>query len=94
VSCERVVPTAELTAAAPVQTLRIQRWMVHGVVEAPHGAHFTACDPDYGRDEAFQKEYAKAAADPTAWAAFTDRYLSTDEAGYQAAVAARTGVAA
>jgi glutaconate CoA-transferase subunit A len=94
VSCERVVPTSELTATAPVQTLRIQRWMVHGVVEAPHGAHFTSCDPDYGRDEAFQKEYAKAAADPTEWAAFTDRYLSSDEAGYQAAVAARTGVAA
>jgi len=94
VSCERVIPTAELTAAAPVQTLRIQRWMVHGVVEAPHGAHFTSCDPDYGRDESFQREYAKAATDPTAWAAFTDRYLSLDEAGYQAAVAARAGVAA
>src|SRR5215467_8228420 len=39
VSCERVVPTPELTATAPVQTLRIQRWMVAGVVEAPRGAH-------------------------------------------------------
>ncbi len=34
VSCEKVVPTPELTATAPVQTLRIQRWMVAGVVEA------------------------------------------------------------
>jgi glutaconate CoA-transferase subunit A len=93
VSCERVVPTAELTATAPVQTLKIQRWMVRGVVEAPRGAHFTSCEPDYGRDEAFQREYAKAATDPTAWAAFTDRYLSSDEAGYQAAVADRAGVA-
>jgi glutaconate CoA-transferase subunit A len=49
--------------------------MVHGVVEAPRGAHFTSCDPDYGRDEAFQREYADAAADPQAWAAFYDRYL-------------------
>src|SRR6185369_765978 len=38
VSCERVVPTAELTKDAPVQTLIVQRWMVRGVVEAPGGA--------------------------------------------------------
>jgi glutaconate CoA-transferase subunit A len=89
VSCERVVPTAELTAAAPVQTLRIQRWMVAGVVEAPRGAHFTSCAPDYGRDEEFQREYASAAGDEAAWAAFRASYLDRDEDGYQAAVAAR-----
>ncbi|HEX9065977.1 MAG TPA: CoA-transferase [Streptosporangiaceae bacterium] len=88
VSCEQVVPTAGLTATAPVQTLRIQRWMVAGVVEAPGGAHFTSCEPDYGRDEEFQRRYAAAAADPAAWAAFHDRFLGTDEAGYAAAVAA------
>ncbi|MGN9910127.1 CoA transferase subunit A [Phytohabitans sp. LJ34] len=90
VSCERVVPTPELTAAASVQTLRIQRWMVRGVVEAPNGAHFTSCDPDYGRDEDFQREYAAAAADPGLWRAFEDRYLAGDERAYQAAVAARS----
>ena len=37
--------------------------MVDGVVEAPGGAHFTSCVPDYDRDEAFQREYAAAAAD-------------------------------
>jgi glutaconate CoA-transferase subunit A len=68
--------------------------MVRGVVEACNGAHFTSCEPDYGRDEAFQGEYAAAAADPTAWAAFHDTYLSGDEASYQAAVAARTAVPA
>jgi glutaconate CoA-transferase subunit A len=89
VSCERVVPTPELTATAAVQTLRIQRWMVAGVVESPLGAHFTSCDPDYGRDEEFQREYAGAAAGPAAWARFRAAYLDGDEAGYQAAVAAR-----
>ncbi len=74
-SCERIVPTAELTELAPVQRLLIQRWMVHGVVEAPGGAHFTSCEPDYGRDEEFQREYASAAADPASWAAFQSRYL-------------------
>jgi len=87
VSCERIVTTEELTATAPVQTLRIHRWMVRGVVEAPRGAHFTSCDPDYGRDEDFQLRYANAARDATAWAAFRDRYLDSDEAAYQAAVA-------
>ena len=37
--------------------------MTDGVVEAPIGAHFTECVPDYGRDEAFQKEYAASAKD-------------------------------
>jgi glutaconate CoA-transferase subunit A len=91
VSCEKVVPTPDLTADAPVQTLRIQRWMITGVVQAPRGAHFTSCDPDYGRDEAFQREYASSAADPRAWAGFRASYLDVDEAGYQAAVAARCG---
>src|SRR5262249_14487662 len=94
VSCERVVATAGLTASGPVQTLRIQRWMVSGVVEAPGGAHFTSCDPDYGREQEFQRAYASAAADPAAWADFRSVYLDLDEAGYQAAVAARRPKAA
>jgi glutaconate CoA-transferase subunit A len=87
VSCERIVPTAEL---GELTRLRIPRWMVAGVVEAPHGAHFTSCVPDYDRDEAFQKEYVEAAKDPAAWAAFSASYLEVaDEAAYQAAVARR-----
>jgi glutaconate CoA-transferase subunit A len=87
VSCERIVPTPQLAADAHVSTLRIHRWMVHGVVEAPNGAHFTSCVPDYERDEDFQREYATAAADPQRWAEFQSAFLSSDEAGYQAAVA-------
>jgi glutaconate CoA-transferase subunit A len=87
VSCERIVPTAEL---GELTRLRIPRWMVAGVVEAPGGAHFTSCVPDYDRDEAFQKDYVAAAKDPAAWAAFSASYLEVaDEAAYQAAVAGR-----
>jgi glutaconate CoA-transferase subunit A len=86
VSCERIVPTAEMSAAGPA-TMRISRWMVAGVVEAPHGAHFTSCVPDYGRDEAFQAEYVRAAKDAELWPQFVAKYLSGDEADYQAAVA-------
>jgi glutaconate CoA-transferase subunit A len=82
-SCERIVATEEL---GELTRRRIARWMVHGVVEAPGGAHFTSCTPDYERDEKFQKEYATAAKDPQAWEAFRERFLSGDEPAYQQAV--------
>ncbi|MQW74377.1 acyl CoA--acetate/3-ketoacid CoA transferase subunit alpha [Nocardioides sp. dk4132] len=85
VSTEKIVPTEELGASAP-QTLLVSRIFTDAVVEAPNGAHFTTCEPDYGRDEAFQKHYAASAKDPDAWKAFTERFLSGDEAAYQAAV--------
>jgi glutaconate CoA-transferase subunit A len=70
----------------PPQTLLLNRAMVHGVTETPNGAHFTSCVPDYGRDEAFQKRYAAAAADPEEWRRFTQTYLEKDEAAYQQAI--------
>jgi glutaconate CoA-transferase subunit A len=89
VSCERVVSTQAMLAEGSFHTLRINRAMVDGVIEAPNGAHFTSCEPDYGRDEAFQREYAAAAADPEAWRVFAERYLGGDERDYQEAVRAR-----
>ena len=86
-SCERVVPTEALLAGGPLQSLSINRMMVQGVVEAPNGAHFTECPPDYGRDEAFQRAYAASAKDDAAWEAFRAKYLDVDEAAYQKAVA-------
>jgi len=62
VSCEQIVSTAELAAAAPPQALLLNRMMVDAVVEAPGGAGFTSCVPDYGRDEAAQRAYAEAAS--------------------------------
>jgi glutaconate CoA-transferase, subunit A len=89
VSCEKIVPTAEMSANAHPATMKISRLMVRGVVEAPNGAHFTSCVPDYGRDEKFQREYATAAGDPATWGEFTQRYLSGNEDDYQRAVAQR-----
>nr|WP_257957220.1 CoA-transferase [Nocardioides sp. B-3] len=88
VSCEQIVDTAGLTVDTPVQRLLLSRMMVTGVVETPNGAHFTNCTPDYERDEKFQRHYATSAADPDAWTGFKERFLSGDEAAYQAAVAA------
>jgi glutaconate CoA-transferase subunit A len=89
-SCERVVPTDALLNEGPVETLMIHRMMTAGVVEAPRGAHFTDCGPDYGRDEAFQRLYAATGKDPEAWAEFSSTYLEVaDEAAYREAIASR-----
>ena len=87
VSAEKIVPTADLLKEGSFHTLKINRSMVDGVIAAPNGAHFTTCEPDYGRDEAFQKAYVEAARDDESWRAFTARFLASDEAGYQRAVA-------
>ena len=86
-SVERVVPTEDLIAGGAVQTLKVSRLMTDGVIEAPFGAHFTECPPDYARDEAFQKEYAASAKDPDAWSAFRTKYIDCgDHAEYRKVV--------
>lgn len=71
VSCEKLgIDTDRLTQCT------IDPTCVTGVVEAPGGAWFTECLPDYGRDEALQKQYAATAKDPEAWAAFRAEHLS------------------
>ena len=89
-SVERIVPTGRLLDEGTFHTLRVNRLMVDGVVEAPNGAHFTSCAPDYERDESFQREYAATAKSPEAWDAFRSAYLDVDgEAEYQRAVTNR-----
>jgi glutaconate CoA-transferase, subunit A len=84
-TAERVIDTDQFASEGPIQTMCISRLSTDGVAETPGGAHFTACVPDYARDEEFQKAYVGAAGDPESWAAFKQRYLDVDEAGYQAA---------
>lgn len=77
VSCERVIPTADLLTEGPIQTLRIPRIAVTGVVEAEGGAGFTDCAPDYGRDEGAQKAYVTAAKGGDAtWSAWLEEWLA------------------
>jgi glutaconate CoA-transferase subunit A len=75
VSCEVVVPTEELLDQGCVHSLRINRMYVHGVIEAPRGAWFTSCAPDYAIDDAALDEYV-AAASPEKWPAYRDRQLA------------------
>ena len=84
-SVEQIVDTEELAAGGPVQSLKINRLMTDGIVEAPRGAHFTECVPDYPRDEAFQREYVATAKSDDAWSAFRAKYIDVTEDEYQAA---------
>ena len=85
-SVEQLVDTDEFLKLGPPQTIRINRLMTDGVVETPHGAHFTECVPDYPRDEAFQREYVASAKSDEAWDAFRAKFLDVSEDEYQAAV--------
>ena len=89
VSCEKLVESKELLAEGSLHTLRINRTLVDGVIEAPGGAHFTECPPDYGRDEAFQREYAASAKDEESWRKFRAEWLDVPESEYQKKVRAR-----
>jgi glutaconate CoA-transferase subunit A len=89
-TCEKLVRTEDFLKEGSLHTLLINRLMVDGVIETQGGAHFTECPPDYGRDEAFQREYANAARDAASWEGFARRYLALgSEREYQQAVRAR-----
>jgi glutaconate CoA-transferase, subunit A len=74
-SVENIVHTDDFLAEGPVESLRVPRHLTDAVVEAPRGAHFTSCPPDYERDESFQREYAASAKSAEAWDAFRAKYI-------------------
>lgn len=86
VTAEQVLGNGELTGHGPLSSIVLHRLLTDGVCETPRGAHFTACPPDYGRDEGFQRAYAQTARDRAAWEDFERRYLQVPEAQYLAAV--------
>lgn len=76
-AAERTYVTVEKLGLDPAlpHKLHLTRLEVSGVIEAPGGAWFTDCAPDYGRDEALQKRYADSAKNPEAFAAFAREFL-------------------
>jgi glutaconate CoA-transferase subunit A len=92
VSCERLVETGGFLDEGAEQTIRISRLWTDGVVEAPFGAHFTHCVPDYPRDEAFQRHYAASAVDAESWQSFRGTYVDIPEADYRRLARASLGV--
>jgi len=62
--------------------VRILRTLVAGVVEAPWGAHFTGCAPDYRADLTHVQEYLNAARDGSAWHDYLERYIYRSNRDY------------
>ncbi len=87
VTCERLIETDRLLDEGSVHTLRVNRSMVDGVIEAPLGAHFTSCEPDYQVPGRWLKEYAGAARDADAWETYRSRYVDVSDDEYRKAVA-------
>jgi glutaconate CoA-transferase subunit A len=85
-SVEKLIDTDDFLKEGPVHSIRINRLLTDGVIETPHGAHFTECVPDYPRDEAFQKAYTASAKSDEAWDEFRATYIDVTEAEYQQAV--------
>jgi glutaconate CoA-transferase subunit A len=83
VSCEEVVDADGFARNGAPESIRISRLWTDGVVEAPFGAHFTHCVPDYPRDEALQREYAATAKDEDAWKSFRAKWIDVPEPDYQ-----------
>lgn len=84
-TAERVLTAGSLSDEVPVPQVSVHRMMTDAVVETPGGAHFSACDPDYRRDEQFMRDYVAAAGDPERWATWRATYLDVTEDEYQAA---------
>lgn len=86
VSCERIVPTAEICNLERARYQPFERSVVSGVVEAAFGAHPTASAPGYGIDVEHLNEYC-AAATADGWAAYRRKYVDVaDHDAYIAAV--------
>ena len=73
VTVEEIVTSAVLRRS-PDRTV-LPGFIVDAVVEVPYGAHPTSFFPKYGYDASLHIEWAKAARDDEAAAAFLDRYV-------------------
>ena len=82
VSCESILSTEKMVGQSCVHTMVLNRTLTDGVIEAPFGAHPTACVPKYGIDVPHLEEYSKSAKDADAWARYRERYVDVDEASY------------
>ena len=94
VSCERVVPTEQLTQDGCLHSLHLSRALVDGVIEAPYGAHPTSCVPSYGIDRTHLEHYVAAAKSEEARRAYLSRFVEVDADAYLAAIGGAARVSA
>lgn len=81
VSSETLVDRFELSAEQARFNL-FERYLVHGVVHAPCGAHPTYNGPDYGWDMEHLKRYNASGAEDGGWQKYVDEFLAVSEGEY------------
>jgi len=86
VSCEKILATDDLVAGGCIHTLVLNRSLVDGIVEAPLGAHPTACVPEYGIDLEHLERYAASAKSPEAFAEYRRTFVDVDDRAYVEAI--------
>jgi len=94
VSCEKLVPTADLNMRENARFNFVERSQIKVVVEAPLGAHPTSANPDYQIDLAHLKQYVDSASSPEAWAAYRAAFIDIPHADYAAAIGGREKIEA
>ena len=83
VSTETLVDRFQLTADEARFNL-FERYLVHGVVHAPCGAHPTYNGPDYGWDMEHLKRYNASGSEEGGWQKYVDEFLTISESEYLA----------
>lgn len=94
VSAEEVVERMDLAYPEDARANIVERCFVHGVIEAPCGAHPTSLPPAYGWDMTALKAYVAAAGAEGGWPAYQQAVIGADEASYLAGVGGAEAVAA
>lgn len=83
VSTERLVDRFALDADSARFNL-FERYLVHGVVHAPCGAHPTYNGPDYGWDMDHLKRYNASGSEEGGWQKYVEEFVACSEAEYLA----------
>ena len=91
---EKIVPTAELDMRTNARFNLVERALITGVVEVPHGAHPTSAAPDYQLDLKHLKTYVDSAASPDAWDTYRATFIDVPHDAYVAAVGGAEAIAA
>lgn len=85
VSTEKLGDRLELDAAT-ARFNPFERYLVHGVVHAPCGAHPTYNGPDYGWDLEHLKRYNASGAEENGWQNYMSEFVADGETAYLAKV--------
>jgi glutaconate CoA-transferase subunit A len=94
VSAEEVVERMDLAHPEDARANIFERCFVHGVIEAPYGAHPTSLPPSYGWDMAALQTYTASAGEEGGWARYLREVIGGDEASYLDRVGGPAAIAA